>query len=276
MKSAERKKILLGKLKELSSEIVTDPEKLRGFADRWRGGFRQYSFQNLLLIWCQKPKATMCAGMRQWNIHKRWVKKGEKAVWILAPGFVKKTVEKKNGDGDKEEVEEKTLSFFFPVPVFDYSQTLGQELLIGNTEVKGNGDLTLEEVAEKFEFKLEISQGTMDGSTDGKRIKVCRRKNPAQEIACYFHEVAHNLLEHLGKRKGKITREVAELEAESTAYLVCSCLGIENDGAKKYIGHWNGDGQKIESSAVKILKVSEQILRKVRPDLFDRSAVIAC
>lgn len=276
MKSQERKKLLLGKLKELSSEIVTNPEKLRKFAERWRGGFRQYSFHNLMLIWCQKSKATMCAGMRQWNLHKRWVKKGEHAIWILAPGFAKKTAEKKNDGEDVEEVEEKTISFFFPVPVFDYSQTLGQELLIGNTEVKGNGDFTLEDVASKFPYKLEVSQGLEDGSTDGKRIRVCRRNNPAQEVACYFHEVAHILLGHLDKRKEKVSREVAELEAESASYLVCSCLGIENDGAKKYLGHWNGDKEKVESSAMKIIKVSEEILRKARPDLFNKSAVVAC
>ncbi|GAJ14171.1 unnamed protein product, partial [marine sediment metagenome] len=88
MKRKDRNKILLSKLKELSSDLVTDPDKLKVFADRWRGGFRQYSFYNLLLIAVQKGEATLCAGFKQWNKQKRWVNEGEKALWILAPGFV--------------------------------------------------------------------------------------------------------------------------------------------------------------------------------------------
>ena len=77
MNRVERKKEMLGKLKKLSSELVTDTEKLREFAERWRGGFRQYSFQNLLLIWFQKPEATLCAGFHQWKKHDRYAKAGE-------------------------------------------------------------------------------------------------------------------------------------------------------------------------------------------------------
>ncbi|MBA7711786.1 hypothetical protein ES703_120752 [subsurface metagenome] len=133
MKGAERNKVLLSKLKDLSSALVTDPDKLKGFADRWRGGFRQYSFYNQLLIMVQKGDATLCAGFKQWRKHKRWVNQGESAIWILAPGIV--SAKKKNADSEEEE-EVKTIKYFFSVAVFDISQTSGQELLIGNTEVQ--------------------------------------------------------------------------------------------------------------------------------------------
>ena len=273
MKGAERNKLLLGKLKDLSSELVTDTDKLKAFAERWRGGFRQYSFYNLLLIAVQKRGATLCAGFKQWNKHKRWVNQGEKALWILAPGFV--SVKKKNDQGEEEEAE-KMLKYFFSVPVFDISQTTGQELLIGNTQVQANGDVSLDDVSSKFDYPVQVSNALADGSTDGVKIKVSKRKNQAQMIACYFHELAHILLDHAKDRGKKLSREVRELEAEATAYLVCSCVGIENEGAKSYIGHWNGSKEKIDKSALKILGTAEKILRKVKPEWFDRPPVMAC
>ena len=67
-----------------------------------------------------------------------------------------------------------------------------------------------------------------------------------------------------------------ELEAEATAYLVCSCLGIDNQGAKSYIGHWKGSKEKIDKSAMKILGTAEKILRKVKPEWFERPLAMAC
>ncbi len=99
MKGKERNKILTDKLRDLSSNLIKDPIKLKAFADRWRGGFRQYSFYNLLLIAVQKDDASLCAGFRQWSKHKRFVNQGEKALWILAPSFMK--IKKKNEEGEE-------------------------------------------------------------------------------------------------------------------------------------------------------------------------------
>jgi len=274
MKGAERNKILLSKLKDLSSDLVTDPEKLKAFAGRWRGGFRQYSFYNLLLIAVQKGDATLCAGFKQWKRHKRWVNEGEKALWILAPGIV--SAKKNNGDGKEDEKDVKTVKYFFSVPVFDISQTSGQELLIGNTEVQGNGDISLDDVSSKFDYPVQVSQGLADGSTDGHKIKLSHRASKVQMVACYFHELAHILLDHAKDRGKNLSKQVRELEAEATSYLVCSCIGIENEGAKSYIGHWNGSKEKIDKSALKILGTAEKILRKVKPEWFDRPPVMAC
>ena len=275
MKRKDRNKILLDKLKDLSSDLVTDPDKLKTFADRWRGGFRQYSFYNLLLIAVQRNDATLCAGFKQWNKHKRWVNQGEAALWILAPGFVSSKKNKGNGNGEDEE-ETKTVKYFFSVPVFDISQTSGQDLLIGNSEVKGNGDVSLEDVSSKFDFPLKVSESLADGSTDGKVIRVSKRTGQAQMVAAYFHELAHILLDHAEKRAWSVSREVKELEAEATSYLVCSCLGIDNQGAKSYIGSWKGTAEKIDKSALKILGTAEKILRTVKPEWFDRSQQMAC
>jgi len=47
--------------------------------------FRNYSFGNIMLIAKQKPDATNVAGLRTWNSLGRFVRRGEKGIFILAP-----------------------------------------------------------------------------------------------------------------------------------------------------------------------------------------------
>jgi antirestriction protein ArdC len=261
----ERKRQLTSKLQELAAEIVTDPDKLKAFAERWRGGFRSYSLHNLILIWIQKPEATLCAGFKQWKRHGRFVCKGEKAIWILAPAIFPV----KGREDETEDETEKVVRYFFPVPVFDYSQTGGQELLIGNSRINGDG-VDIGAAAQAFGIPLEFSQGVDDGWTDGKKIVVCRRESKAQESAAFFHELAHVLLHWTGGRRADLSKDLKELEAESVSFLVCACCGIDNEGAKLYLGAWGGSRDKLAKSALRIISAAEKILRKVKPEAFDK------
>src|ERR1700675_949872 len=47
--------------------------------------FHTYSFGNIMLIARQKPDATNVAGLRTWNSLGRFVKRGERGIFILAP-----------------------------------------------------------------------------------------------------------------------------------------------------------------------------------------------
>ena len=47
--------------------------------------FHRYSLRNVMLIAMQKPNATHVAGFHAWHKFGRFVKKGEKAILILAP-----------------------------------------------------------------------------------------------------------------------------------------------------------------------------------------------
>lgn len=268
---SERRKELVNKLFELSTELVTSPEKMKEFAEKWRGGFHSYSFQNLMLIWVQYPKATICAGMKQWNKHRRYVKKGSKGLWILAPVIRKeKVIEVDEETGEEtERIVEKFSYRFFPVYVFDISQTDGEKLNIGNTAVNGNGVVTVQQLKEIFpDYDLIISNGLADGSTNGEYIKVSERKSSEQMTCAYLHELAHILLGHTGERGKKLDKQIVEIEAESCAYLVSSCLGIENEGAKYYVSHWGGSKDNLKKSSLKIISTAERILRKIKPERF--------
>ena len=61
--------------------------------------FHQYSFNNCILILMQYPTAKRVAGYKTWQSMGRQVKKGEKAISILAPCPHKKQMEVKKADG---------------------------------------------------------------------------------------------------------------------------------------------------------------------------------
>ena len=61
--------------------------------------FHHYSFGNVLLIAAQCRKATRVAGFNTWRKLHRFVRKGEKAIWVLAP-----MIYKNNEDGQTDRV----------------------------------------------------------------------------------------------------------------------------------------------------------------------------
>lgn len=250
---------LTKEMEQLANNLVTDPDKLKQFGETWAGGFHDYSLGNLLLIMWQKPNATLCAGFKQWQKHERYVKKGEHGIKILAPWKFKVTEV-----NDAGEEEEKSVMRFYPVTVFDVTQTDGKPLEIGHSEmIKGEVNITLADIATLFDYRVEYSNGLHNGRADGETIWISERGNDLAEVATYIHELAHNELGHAAIGC-EVPREVRELEAEAVSYLVCSTIGIENDKARYYISHWGGTPESLGRSGSRILKTAEKIARKVK------------
>ena len=101
----------------------------------------RYSVNNTMLIYMQRPDATLVAGYNKWkNQFGRHVKKGEHGITIIAPTPYKKKIEEMKRDPDtqapildadgKAVMEEKEIEIpmFRPVKVFDVSQTDGKPL----------------------------------------------------------------------------------------------------------------------------------------------------
>jgi len=174
VKKMDRSNELHAKLGELAAELVSDTEKVREFARQWSSGFWPYSFGNLMLIHFQRPGATLCAGFNQWKKHKRHVKAGEHALWVLAPVLVKAKGEPK--DGETEAEPGYFLRGFRSVPVFDVSQTEGEPVEIGNRQVKGASFVSLAAIRAAFpEFEHLDVEEISDGWTDGHKIAVANR-----------------------------------------------------------------------------------------------------
>lgn len=213
------------------------------------GRFHRYSFRNTLLIWLQKPEATLVAGLRTWNELGRRVRKGEKGIRILAP-VVRRVVEV---DEEGKEVEVEQVVGFRTAVVFDISQTEGQPLPEPPMN-RGSEDL-FPRLLEACPFRVvEASLGERHGDTDGQVIRVNRELPPGEKAATLLHEWAHALL-HFDETGRGLPRGVKELEAEAVAYAVGTRLGLEMVGARDYILSWAG-------------REAQDLLREVLPRLY--------
>jgi len=248
-------------------------------SDEWRrylelqSRFHCYSFNNVLLIAAQCHEAIQVAGYGAWRKLNRFVRRGERAIWILAPILERRLDTDDGADGD-------VVRGFRLVPVFDVSQTEGDELpsvcrrLAGDDPAGHYGRLV--ELARSLGFAVEECEfaGTMNGdcSHAARRIRIERRNTPSQRVKTLAHELAHALLHESCE-----DRALAELEAESTAYVVCGALGIDSGGYSfGYVAAWAGGGAEalagVRESGVRIQKAAAAILDSLESDAAVRAA----
>jgi len=223
------------------------------------GRFHRYSLHNVLLIALQKPNASHVAGFRTWNELGRFVKKGEKGIMILAP-IVRRKVE------DKETADEvsRAIAGFRAAYVFDVSQTDGKDLpqigVVQGDPRDYSDRLRKFAIAQGItvEYSQEIAPAR--GTSYGGRIALLPGQSAAEEFSTLAHELAHELL-HRGDRRASTTKKIRETEAEATAFVVCSGIGLETgSAASDYIQLWNGDVEVLTESLVYIRQAGSQIL----------------
>ena len=228
--------------------------------------FHSYSFNNHLLILCQRPDATLVAGFNKWKSLGRFVKKGEKGIAIFAPCKYRTKIEAE--DGEEQTVQQ--LRGFRLVHVFDISQTDGEPLpdldvvrpkLLNGDAPEGLWDaLTVQ--AEAAGFAVVRRQNRQEnGYCDfhAREIGVRPDVMPAQAVKTLVHELAHAKLH--GDR-GVRTRELEEVEVESVAYVVCDALGLDTgDYSFAYVARWaEGSTELIKDTAERVVGCSKEIL----------------
>lgn len=191
--------------------------------------FRNYSFWNQIILY--SSGATNVKGFRQWQEIGRTVKKGEKAIWILAPCFPKKT---KDDDDDEDR---KRPVYFRSVPVFDISQTEGDEL----PAFGGHADVQLDDIrktAVKLGFSVDFKnlKYKIGGyiNKDG-QITINSVQRESDNVATLVHEIAHGLLQHVANKK--MPTEQKEQEAETLCYLIGQEIGY-NAKSEMYLKSW--------------------------------------
>jgi integrase len=89
-------------------------------------------FNNTVLIWSQKPEATMVAGYRAWQAKGRQVRRGEQSIKVFGPVTTREPKLDDHGrpvrSADGKTVQEVRIVGVKPVSVFDVSQTDGDPL----------------------------------------------------------------------------------------------------------------------------------------------------
>src|SRR5271165_5614518 len=235
--------------------------------------FRNYSFGNIMLIARQKPDATHVAGYRTWTSLGRFVRRGEKGIFILAPMVGRRSTEDVATDEQSENATtecQKTLYGFRAVYVFDITQTEGKDLP-RLTEVNGDASGYRERLfkfVEAQSVELTFSEGIAPakGLSHGGKITLLPGLQPAEEFSTLVHEIAHEML-HRGERRTMTTKQVRETEAEAVAFVVCQSVGLQNGTASQdYIQLWNGDANLLRESLEAVQQTAAVILGGIAPE----------
>ncbi len=235
--------------------------------------FPSYSANNVMLIFSQCPSASFICGFRSWqkNFH-RHVKKGEKAIRIIAP--VISEISEEDGSVRK-------IIRYRRVNVFDISQTEGEPL--PELEPLATLDGNVEEYSTLLDTLCDISPFSVDfrplkkgvhGKTVyfGRKIEISDQLTQKQTIKTLLHEIAHSYLHDL---KSEVCSEylrrlgeepgLRELEAESVAYVVSSSLGLDvADYSFSYVARWSRGEEFPKEALNRICNLSSRLIEQIK------------
>jgi len=212
------------KLKDITDSIERGIEELfqsDKYAEylRTMSHFHKYSVNNTMLIYMQKPDATLVAGFNKWRDQfERNVMKGEKGIKIIAPTPYKKKIEQEKRDPDtnlpmldadgKVIIEEKEIKIpmFKPVTVFDVSQTDGKPLPQLASDLQGNVqnyEVYMEALRRSSPVPIDFKPiaDNADGyfSLDKQKIAIREGMSEVQTVSAVVHEIAHSKLHNQKK-----------------------------------------------------------------------------
>ncbi len=264
---------------------------LKAMAKAGKLGLRRLSFRNQLLAISQRPTCGRLGTFKAWIAAGRVVRKGEKAITILAPVIVKK---EKGAKSDSEE-SGSVLCGFRPHAVFAEDQTAplpGRKVEpsapdIGEFVRNVADDSTFTETVETFRAFALASLGDVVSGIElrprqssgdhplahgwfepsSKRIVVVTGETSrSAQLKCLAHELGHAILHPISDGH---SRDIGEVEAESCAFLVCNILGIDSACYSfGYVASWAGNenaeklilasGQRIVGAANRIVDAFER------------------
>lgn len=276
------------KLAALHERLATEVAALRTGTDwqRWldvAARFHAYSFGNTLLIHAQQPDATQAAGYQAWRSLGRQVTKGEKGIATLAP-VVHRPRAEPEAASDAEQGQgapNRRLSGFRVTYVWDIAQTTGTPLPESPTPALLHGEgptglwdaLAAEVTRAGFDLR-RAPCGQANGITNfaTRMVQVRPDVDDAQATKTLAHELGHILLHEPVPGLPRVAcRGVAEVEAESVAYLVAASHGLSTDGYTfPYVAAWaDSTGRPVEdvvrATADRVLGATCTLLARTQP-----------
>jgi antirestriction protein ArdC len=259
MNTEQAKKLSEAAISKLMSALERgQSEGLKNYL-RVMSRFHHYSWGNCLLIYSQRPEATHVAGFQAWLKLRRFVRKGEKGIVILAP-----MVGRKQSANELTEDQQTRLFGFRAAHVFDVSQTDGEPLPEFAT-VKGDPQGYAERleqfvIGQNIALEYDTRIAPAQGLSSGGKITLLPDLPPAEHFSVLVHELAHELL-HRGDRRKATDHTIRETEAEAVAFVVCCAIGLDtNTSSADYIQLHDGDKDTLAESLSFIQQTSSAVL----------------
>lgn len=261
-----------------STDEASKQEFVKNFL-KFSSRFHNYSYSNQMLIWIQsRGKAQHVASATNWTKLGRSVRDWDKGIMIFAPNF--KNIEKENKlTGEKEKVQ---LKFFKAVKVYDISATVPipghkspfQPVSRKDWSKDSNDDIEelnvlinslMSWIKEKnINFNYEKMSDEMGGYSAGGKIAINDKFRGMNLFSTLVHEAAHEILHWLEKKLDKeSTKKQKEIDAETTAFVVCLHFGFETKDAPNYLALWQAKGEEIRDRKQNIHKASKIIIHGI-------------
>lgn len=240
--------------------------------------FYTYSPNNTILIYQQLPTASKIASFKKWSDLGFKVKKGSKAIRIIAPQPYKYIEE--NGERiffsqmtqeqKKDKKSHKEGITYKSVPVFDISQCENLDenktdteffYPLGDTEKKQYETLKLK--IENLGIEVIETNDTKgaEGVSIGGTILIKKDLNFNNKLLTLIHEVAHEFLDKgEGSDREETNKNIRELRAESVAYIVGNYIGLKSPFSSDYLLSFNADEKKFKDNIFKIVATSTKII----------------
>jgi antirestriction protein ArdC len=276
---AERRQADRDRLEQAARALLSSEGWQRWVRVRSTNGLSRYSFGNQLLIAVQRPDATYVAGFRAFLQLDRCVRKGERAIRILAPMSLRdRDVEAAKGEVSNGG-EQPRRTVFRAVSVFDVSQTdalPGKEpvaLESPSQPIQGDTHAHLLTPLKKLAAELGygVERQPLDGPADGwcdsrKHEIVINDGLPANaQVRVLVHEIAHAL----GVGYSDYGRRRAEVLVDTVTFIVCGAVGLDTSGSTvPYVAGWGESGEldAIRGYAETIDKIARRIEDSLRSD----------
>ncbi len=290
------------KVRELHDRLVAQVEALVTGEDWARylsmaARFHSYSANNLWLMLMQRPDLATTGdrvgGYQTWKRVGRQVQAGSKGIAILAPCVYRRrgaddtaaptaaTADNQSDSTADNAGPARVLRGFKVVHVFAQSDTTGDDPPdVRPVLLEGEGALWDALAAQVVAAGFTVSRGDC-GSANGCTNFTARTVVVAEHLSgkaadkTLAHELGHVLLGH--EAQVVVDRDVAEIEAESVAYIVCNALGIDTASySLAYVAGWSrGSVERIRRTAERVVSTAHAVLAAMAPADDDAMAVSA-
>lgn len=240
---------------------------------KFQKGFRDYSFNNLVLIFSQFPEATMVHGKKYWNSIGRELIDNAKKIFIIAPipkKFFKQV--KKIEDGEEiETIEIHKYNLYRYVYVYDISQTMGKPIPMENIKINNNNMENFYKKLKNFSkfpvYEKEL-MGSLNGYYSPSKNEIILKESLSidDKTAVLLHELAHGLYDDFDYKTDK---NLSEIFVESIAYIVADYFGLDTSKCSfNYIAKYaKGEPKTVIDLGMKIQKCANQFISEIENNM---------
>ncbi len=223
---------------------------------------RNFAPFNALLLQIQKPGLYHAASARDWReTFGRTIKDGARPLLILWPfGPVALVYDLMDTEGDDLPT---GIAAFAATGVIDhmalarFAQLIGKKCIVWNKVDAGDGK------AGSIEL---VNRPEKPGDATSYLMNINKNHETNVQFATLTHELAHLFLGHLGRDsylsipdRPRQTLQQRELEAESTAYIVCARNGVTNQSASYLANYVKQDTTTEQLDMYQIMRAAGQV-----------------